>query len=86
MFIYLDGYALDRKYGQAFDQHGMRDPKLPGVSPAEFEQYAEEWRDLHHEDEPVPAEILPDTVGQVEKQVSNMIPDRMATYNAYDKI
>lgn len=86
VFIYLDGYALDRKYGQAFDQHGMRDPKLPGVSPAEFEQFAEEWRALHHEDEPVPAEILPDTVGQVEKQVSNMTPDRMATYNAYDKI
>lgn len=84
VFMYMDGYALDRKYGQAFDQHGLRDPKLPGVSKTEFEQYAEEWRKLHSE--PSPSEVLPDSIGQVQKQISNMTPDMQATYNALDRM
>lgn len=67
--MYLDGVELDRKYGQSFEQHGLRDPKLPGIRPKEFERYAQNWAARR---EPAPMEVLPDSIGKVEKQISNM--------------
>lgn len=84
VFLYLDGNALDRKYGQAFDQHGMRDPKLPGVTAKEFEQYAEEWTRLHSE--PEPAAVLPDTIGKVEKEISNITQDSLSERSVYSRM
>ncbi|MGM9774470.1 MAG: kinase [Candidatus Egerieousia sp.] len=85
VFIYLDGQELDRRYGQSFDQHGMRDPKLPGVTKAEFEKYAQEWVDKRRR-EPRPAEVLPDTIAQVEKEQSNMTAEMTAGYNRANRL
>lgn len=84
VFLYLNGLELDRKYGQSFEQHGLRDPKLPGITKAEFERYAEDWR--RQGGEPQPAEVLPDTLGKMQKQVSNMTPEMQAKYNAFDRM
>lgn len=84
VFLYLNGLELDRKYGQSFEQHGMRDPKLPGITKAEFERYAEDWR--RQGSEPQPTEVLPDTLGKMQKQVSNMTPEMQAKYNAFDRM
>ena len=62
----------------------MRDPKLPGVTAKEFEQYAEEWTRLHSE--PEPAAVLPDTIGKVEKEISNITQDSLSERSVYSRM
>lgn len=66
--------AIEREFGTAPEQHGLRSPLPAGVTRAEFGRIQERLSATVPEPvpEPVPEEIYPATVGQVLKRVSGL--------------
>lgn len=77
---YIDNKELRMRQGVAPEQHGFAAPKLQGMTAAEFEYYADivmkEKAARRLEQEPEPVETVPVTLGQQEKELSNMTFDR----------
>ena len=75
----LANHALEREFGVAPEDFGLQTPRLKGISNAEYERFADEI--MAEEAARVPGEVLPATVGQLEKEISNFDPiailDRM---------
>ena len=80
---HIDGLALDMEHGTAPEQHGMISPKPKGITDREYEEFADKIRQEQNSPATVPAEILPNTIGQMEKMQSNMVFDE---YSAYDRM
>ena len=74
----IENQELRMKHGVAPEQQGFDAPKLLGMKEAEYEYYADLVMKERNqaESEPEPAETVPDTMGQQEKEVSNMTFDR----------
>lgn len=76
----LENHALELEFGVAPEQHGLRTPRLKGISNKEYERLADEIMSESQAAAAIPDE-LPRTIGQVEKQESNFdtisILDRM---------
>lgn len=86
----LETRSLQMKYGVGYESAGYSAPLPQGVSSTEYTRFAEE---IHAEDAAChadvatgAAEVLPETVGQIQKQVSNMTPDKQARYDALNRI
>lgn len=66
--------GLLRKWGMSPDQHGFAVPKLPGISGKDYERIADKVASQHDskpvQDEPAPSEILPESIGKIEKRRS----------------
>lgn len=77
---YIDNQELRMRQGVAPEQHGFAAPKLQGMKAAEFEYYADivmkEKAARRLEQEPEPVETVPVTLGQQEKELSDMTFDR----------
>ena len=70
---HIENQELRMKYGVAPEQHGFLTPGLQGMTPKEYEYYADlvMKERLKGSDAPEPAEVVPVTVGQQEKELSN---------------
>lgn len=77
---HIDNQELRMKHGVAPEQHGFTAPKLLGMKEAEYEYYADivmkEKAAERQKQEPVPTETVPVSLGQQEKDISNMTFDR----------
>ena len=75
----MNNMALEYEFGVAPEQHGLETPRLKGISSKEYEKFADEIR--AEQQAKVPGEVLPATIGQLEKEQSNFdvlsIYDRM---------
>ena len=75
----MNNMALEHEFGVAPEQHGLETPRLKGISSKEYEKFAEEIRT--EQQAKVPGEVLPASIGQLEKEQSNFdilsIYDRM---------
>ena len=74
----IENQELRMKHGVAPEQQGFDAPKLLGMKEAEYEYYADLVMKERKQAEsgPEPAETIPATLGQQEKEVSNMTFDR----------
>ncbi len=81
----LDGYALDMEHGVAPEQHGLRTPKLQGISRAAIERLSDRYvaQTSIEGDEPAGMTCEPIVIGQVNKVLSNMTFDKLQLYNKY---
>ena len=81
---YIDNQELRMKHGVAPEQQGFTAPKLLGMTAAEFEHYSDivmkEKAEKRQKQEPEPAETVPVTLGQQEKELSDMTFDRKYDY------
>lgn len=81
---YLDNLNLSMEFGMAPEQQGFVAPKLQGMTDREFEYYADIVRKEHMlEGQAESSPVMPGTVGQVEKMMSDITFDQAA---AYDKM
>ena len=77
-----EGYALEVEHGVAPEQHGLRTPRLQGLSRRDTERIYDLYaRQTVPHPEAEAAEELPLSVGQIEKQISNMTFDARTIYN-----
>ena len=67
---HLEVKAIEREFGTAPEQHGLRSPLPAGVTKTEYERISA--RIQSGLVEPVPEDIYPDSVGQVEKRISGL--------------
>ena len=65
----LDNMALEHEFGVAPEQHGLETPRLKGISSKEYERFADEI--MAERAAAVPGDVLPATIGQLEKEQSN---------------
>lgn len=74
----IENQELRMKHGVAPEQQGFDAPKLLGMKEAEYEYYADLVMKERKQAEsgPEPTETIPATLGQQEKEVSNMTFDR----------
>ena len=71
----MEGYELEVAHGVAPEQHGLRTPRLQGLKPKEQERLMDRYAVTEEQNcEPV-------SVGQVEKQISNMTFDEASFLN-----
>ena len=84
---HLEGAAIDAEFGLAPEQHGYVSPRPAGITKEEYESLCDE---IYAEGLPVelpevedvnPFTILPDSLGQIEKEMSNMTFDQAAAYD-----
>ena len=83
---HIENQELRMKYGVAPEQQGFETPGLKGMKVAEYEYYADivmKEREQAAAAEPGPSEVIPVTVGQQEKEVSNKTFDKI---RALDRI
>ncbi len=78
---HLAGVEIDNEFGLAPEQHGFVTPKPKGISAKEFEQicdeiYAEEIAQNQEQ-----LAVIPETLGQMQKEMSNMTFDQAAAYD-----
>lgn len=84
---HLEGAAIDSEFGFAPEQHGFVSPKPKGISDAEYERlcdeiYSEDFAaEIPDVEEVRPFAVLPDSLGQIEKEMSNMTFDQAAAYD-----
>ncbi|MBQ3722541.1 MAG: DDE-type integrase/transposase/recombinase [Bacteroidales bacterium] len=62
---------IEREFGVAPEQHGLRSPLVVGVTRTEYDRMAAR-QEAEKEPEPAPEEVYPSTVGQVRKRVSGL--------------
>lgn len=86
---YLDKQEFEFKYGIAPEQHGYRRPNIKGVSNAEFEKIMDQLiseraatAEVHSEFPDNANEMLPDSLGKVQKEVSNTTADMISWLQA----
>lgn len=78
----MEGYELEVAHGVAPEQHGLRTPRLQGLKPREQERLLDRYADAALSDCALQEERCePVSVGQVEKQISNMTFDEVSFYN-----
>lgn len=65
----MNNMALEYEFGVAPEQHGLTTPRLRGISSAEYERFADEINAERAAS--VPGDVLPATIGQLEKEQSN---------------
>lgn len=71
----MEGYELEVAHGVAPEQHGLRTPRLQGLKPKEQERLMDRYAVTEEQNcEPV-------SIGQVEKQISNMTFDEASFLN-----
>lgn len=81
---YLDNLGLSMEFGMAPEQQGLTAPGLQGMSRKEFEYYADiVRRENRRGGQPEPSSVMPGTVGQMDKQTSDLTFDKIA---AFDKM
>ena len=73
----LQNHALELEFGVAPEQHGLQTPRLKGISNLEYERFADEIRAEEAAATAVP--VLPESIGKLEKEVSNFDP--LAAYD-----
>lgn len=84
---HLEGAAIDSEFGLAPEQHGFVSPRPAGISKEEYERLCEEIYaegltvELPEQEEVRPLAVLPETIGQIEKEMSNMTFDQAAAYD-----
>ena len=84
---HLEGVAIDTEFGFAPEQHGYVSPRPAGISKEEYEKLCEEIYaeglaiELPEMEEVRPLAVLPETIGQIEKEMSNMTFDQAAAYD-----
>ncbi len=77
-----EGYVLEVEHGVAPEQHGLRTPRLQGLSRADTERLYDLYaQQTVMEPDAEPSEELPASIGQIEKQISNMTFDARMIYN-----
>lgn len=84
---HLEGAAIDAEFGLAPEQHGFVSPRPAGISKEEYERLCEEIYaegltvELPEQEEVRPLAVLPESIGQIEKEMSNMTFDQAAAYD-----
>lgn len=77
--LWYEKMLLETEHGVAPEQHGFRTPNIKGVSQKEFERIMEMiYAEMSTQKTVLPdnaSEILPDTIGKIQKEVSNTMPD-----------
>ncbi len=68
---HLEVKEIEREFGTAPEQHGLRSPLPAGVTKTEYERIAAQIQSGISVD-PAPEDIYPDTVSQVEKRISGL--------------
>jgi len=81
---YMEKQQLEFDHNVAPEQHGFNRPNIKGVSNKEFEQIyeqlmAEKWPEQELPDNA--AEVLPDSIGKIQKVVSNTTMDRASYWD-----
>lgn len=80
----MEGYALEAEYGVAPEQHGLRTPKLQGISRAAIERLSDKYAArMSAADEPEVLNCEPVTIGEYNKAISNVTFDKVAFYNKF---
>lgn len=80
----MEGYELEVAHGVAPEQHGLRTPRLQGLSSRAQERLLDRYADAALSDCTLQEEHCePVAVGQVEKQISNMTFDQMSFFNKF---
>ncbi|MBQ9887763.1 MAG: kinase [Bacteroidales bacterium] len=62
---------IEREFGTAPEQHGLRSPLPAGVTKTEYERISAQIQSSIETD-PVPEDISPSTVGQIQKRISGL--------------
>ena len=84
---HLEGAAIDAEFGLAAEQHGYVSPRPAGITKEEYEKFCDEIYaegqtvELPEVEEASPLAVLPETIGQIEKEMSNMTFDQAAAYD-----
>ena len=84
---HLEGAAIDSEFGLAPEQHGYVSPRPAGITKEEYESLCDEIYaeglpvELPEVEEANPYTILPDSLGQIEKEMSNLTFDQAAAYD-----
>ena len=80
----MEGYELEVAHGVAPEQHGLRTPRLQGLSSRAQERLLDRYADAALSDCPPQEERCePIAVGQVEKQISNMTFDEVSLISKF---
>lgn len=78
----MEGYELEIAHGVAPEQHGLRTPRLQGLSRRAQEQLLDRYaRDMTSESGISDETCEPIAIGQVGKQISNMTFDKVSLLN-----
>lgn len=75
----IEAQEFDIKHSISPEQHGLSSPKPLGIGNKTYERIADKI--THHEQEDMPEEFMPLTIGQIQKEMSNQ--DMLS---AYDKM
>ena len=75
----IEAQAFDIKHGISPEQHGLSSPKPLGIGNKTYERIADKITVQEQEDMPV--EFMPSTIGQIQKEMSNQ-----DILSAYDKM
>ena len=84
---HLEGAAIDAEFGLAAEQHGYVSPRPAGITKEEYEKFCDEIYaegqtvELPEVEEARPLAVLPETIGQIEKEMSNLTFDQAAAYD-----
>lgn len=84
---HLEGAAIDSEFGLAPEQHGYVSPRPAGITKEEYEKLCEEIyaeglaTELTEMEKVRPIAVLPESIGQIEKEMSNMTFDQAAAYD-----
>ena len=62
---------IEREFGTAPEQHGLRSPLPAGVTKTDYERISAQIQSSIETD-PAPEDISPSTVGQIQKRISGL--------------
>lgn len=80
----MEGYELEVAHGVAPEQHGLRTPRLQGLTSRAQERLLDRYANAALSDcTPQEEHCEPVAVGQIEKQISNMTFDQMSFFNKF---
>ena len=82
---HMEGYALETEHGVAPEQHGLRTPKLQGISRAAIERLSDRYivqASVDAETSETP-DCEPATIGKYHKAISNITFDKVSIYSKY---
>ena len=65
----IEAQEFDIKHSISPEQHGLSSPKPLGIGNKTYERIADKI--THHEQEDMPVEFIPPTIGQFQKEMSN---------------
>lgn len=76
--LWLERKQIDVDFGQAIEEYGLQEAPLQGISDREFEEYAREILAERAGGADNAAHVYPDSVGQIQKEISNTTMDKAA--------